>query len=92
VSTGLASREQLRLSAGGPDRPWAVAPGSGGQAQSWGATLTPTAVAAAAIDAVRDDRFYVFTHPGSRARVQARLSPILDALDVSEPTPGAWSL
>jgi hypothetical protein len=37
-------------------------------------------VAAAAIAAVEDERFYVFTHPGSRARVEARLQPILDAL------------
>jgi NAD(P)-dependent dehydrogenase (short-subunit alcohol dehydrogenase family) len=80
VSTDLASRERLRLSAAGPDQPWAVAPGSGGQ-QRWGPALTPAAVAAAAIAAVRDGRFYVFTHSGSRARVEARLRPILDGLD-----------
>lgn len=83
VSTGLSSREHHRLSAQAQDQPWAVAPGSGGK--RWGAALTPAAVAGAALAAVRDDRFYVFTHSGSRARVEDRLRPILDALDVSEP-------
>jgi hypothetical protein len=41
-------------------------------------------VAAAAIAAVRNDRCYVFTHPDSRPRIEARLRPILDDLDASE--------
>jgi NAD(P)-dependent dehydrogenase (short-subunit alcohol dehydrogenase family) len=85
VSTGLTSREHRRLSAAGQDQPWAVAPGSGPQPQRWGAALTPAEVAAAAVAAVQHDRFYVFTHPGSKARVQARLAPILEALDTSDP-------
>jgi NAD(P)-dependent dehydrogenase (short-subunit alcohol dehydrogenase family) len=85
VSTDLSSRERRRLSAVAQDQAWAVAPGSGGQQHQWGAALTPAAVAAAALAGVLEDRFYVFTHSGSRARVEARLRPILDALDVSEP-------
>jgi NAD(P)-dependent dehydrogenase (short-subunit alcohol dehydrogenase family) len=81
VGTDLASREHRRLSDEGRGRPWAVAPGSGAPPGRWGTALTPTAVAAAAVAAVRDGRFYVFTHAGSRARVEARLRPILDALD-----------
>jgi NAD(P)-dependent dehydrogenase (short-subunit alcohol dehydrogenase family) len=84
VSTDLASREHLRLSTLGQAEPWAVAPGSGGQQQGWGPALTPADVAKAAVAAVHDDRFYVFTHPGSRDRVEARLNPILDALDACE--------
>jgi NAD(P)-dependent dehydrogenase (short-subunit alcohol dehydrogenase family) len=84
VRTELASREHVRLSGAGQDQPWAVAPGSGGR-QKWGSALPPTAVAAAALAGIQDDRLYVFTHSGSRARVQARLGPILDALDESEP-------
>jgi len=84
VATDLAPREHLRLSAVGQGEPWALAPGSG-RTQDWGQTLTPAAVAAAAIAAVQDDRFYVFTHADSRARIEARLGPILDALDDSEP-------
>ena len=84
VGTDLASREHLRLSAAANGQPWAIAPGSG-RPQNWGAALSPAAVAAAALSAIRDDRFYVFTHAGSRTRVQARLGPILDALDASEP-------
>jgi NAD(P)-dependent dehydrogenase (short-subunit alcohol dehydrogenase family) len=84
VRTDLASREHLRLSAAGNDQPWAVAPGSGGR-QHWEGAVPPAAVAAAALAAIQDDRFYVFTHPGSKARVRARLGPILDALDASEP-------
>jgi NAD(P)-dependent dehydrogenase (short-subunit alcohol dehydrogenase family) len=80
VSTELASREHLRLrAAASRGRAWAVAPGSG--RRRWDGALAPAAVAAAAIAAVEDERFYVFTHPGSRARVEARLRPILDALD-----------
>jgi NAD(P)-dependent dehydrogenase (short-subunit alcohol dehydrogenase family) len=81
VSTDLASREHRRLSDRGRGQPWAVGPGSGAQPGRWGTALTPAAVAAAAVAAVRDGRFYVFTHAGSRARVEARLRPILDALD-----------
>jgi NAD(P)-dependent dehydrogenase (short-subunit alcohol dehydrogenase family) len=84
VRTDLASREHLRLSAAENGQSWAVAPGAGGR-RNWGDALPPAAVAAAALAAIADDRFYVFTHPGSRARVQARLAPILDALDASEP-------
>jgi len=85
VTTDLASRERRRLSAGGADDAWAVAPGGGGDRRDWGASLTPSEVATAALAAVRDDRHYVFTHTGSRARVEARLRPILDALDLIEP-------
>jgi NAD(P)-dependent dehydrogenase (short-subunit alcohol dehydrogenase family) len=91
VSTDLASREHHRLTMAGQGQAWAVAPGTGGRAgagvagqQGWGTTLTPAAVAAGAVAAVREDRFYVFTHPESRARVEARLRPILDGLDTSE--------
>ncbi|HMD92501.1 MAG TPA: SDR family NAD(P)-dependent oxidoreductase [Trebonia sp.] len=83
VRTDLAAREHHRLSAAGQDRPWAVAPGSG-ERQHWEGAVPAAAVAAAALATIRDDRFYVFTHPGSRARVRARLGPILDALDASE--------
>jgi NAD(P)-dependent dehydrogenase (short-subunit alcohol dehydrogenase family) len=83
VRTDLAAREHHRLSAAGQDQPWAVAPGSG-ERRHWAGAVPPAAVAAAALAAIRDDRFYVFTHPGSRARVRARLGPILDALDASE--------
>jgi NAD(P)-dependent dehydrogenase (short-subunit alcohol dehydrogenase family) len=82
VTTDLASRERLRLSAAGRGQAWAVAPGSGGQ--RWDGALTPAAVAEAAVAAVEDGRFYVFTHAGSRARVEARLRPILSALDASD--------
>ena len=44
------------------------------------AVVTGAAVAAAAA-AVRDGRFSVFTRAGSGARVEARLRPVLDALD-----------
>ncbi|WP_433189975.1 SDR family NAD(P)-dependent oxidoreductase [Actinoallomurus sp. CA-150999] len=81
VSTELASREHDRLAQVGDGRPWAVAPGAGGRQARWGPGLTPEEVAAAAVAAVERDRFYVFTNPGSRARVEARLGPILDALD-----------
>jgi NAD(P)-dependent dehydrogenase (short-subunit alcohol dehydrogenase family) len=81
VSTDLASREHHRLATVGPGQLWALAPGTGGQQHQGGAALGPAVVAAAAIAAVREDRFYVFTNPGSRARVEARLGPILDALD-----------
>ena len=86
VRTDLAAREHQRLSAAGQDQPWAVAPGSG-ERRHWEGAVPPAAVAAAALAAIRDDRFYVFTHSGSRARVRARLGPILDALDASEPEP-----
>src|SRR5262249_42257686 len=52
--------------------------------QRWGTTLAPAEVAAAAIAAVRNDRRYVFTHPESRTRIEARLRPILHDLDASE--------
>ena len=83
VSTDLAPREQRRLTTAESGQPWAVAPETRGQ-QRYGTTLTPAEVAAAAIAAVRNDRFYVFTHPESRARIEARLRPILDDLDASE--------
>lgn len=84
VRTDLASREHRRLSEGGQDQPWAVAPGSG-ERQHWDGAVAPATVASAALAAIENNQFYVFTHPGSKARVLARLGPILDALDGSEP-------
>jgi hypothetical protein len=46
--------------------------------------LTPAEVAAAAIDGVRRNRHFVFTHAGSRARIDARIRPIYQALDIDE--------
>ncbi|MCC8981371.1 hypothetical protein [Bradyrhizobium acaciae] len=36
---------------------------------------------AQALAAIRDDRFYIFTHPGMRAEVEERFSAILAAMD-----------
>jgi NAD(P)-dependent dehydrogenase (short-subunit alcohol dehydrogenase family) len=83
VPTGLVSREQDRLATAGPDQPWAVAPATAGQG-NYGTTLTPAEVAAIAVAAIADDRFYAFTHPGSRDRVEARLRPLLDDLAAFE--------
>ncbi|MFJ8025444.1 SDR family NAD(P)-dependent oxidoreductase [Streptomyces sp. NPDC096311] len=81
VSTGLPAKEERRLAAFGRQEPWALAPGSGSQDRNWGTTLTPAQVARAAVAAVRDGRFYVFTHPGSTDRVRARTGPLLEAAD-----------
>ncbi|GAA2313119.1 SDR family NAD(P)-dependent oxidoreductase [Streptomyces violaceusniger] len=84
VRTDLAPRERRRLAEDGPREPWAVAPGTSGSASrspAGGVTLTASQVAAAAVAAVRENRFYVFTHPGSGARVRARITPLLAALD-----------
>ncbi|WP_229184680.1 hypothetical protein [Bradyrhizobium oropedii] len=43
--------------------------------------LDPGAVAAQVLAAIRDDRFYIFTHPGRRAEVEERFSAILAAMD-----------
>jgi NAD(P)-dependent dehydrogenase (short-subunit alcohol dehydrogenase family) len=43
--------------------------------------LDPADVAARVIAAIRDDRLYVFTHPGMRAEVEDRFAAILAAMD-----------
>lgn len=45
------------------------------------AGLDPADVAARVIAAIRDDRLYVFTHPGMRAEVEGRFAAILAAMD-----------
>ncbi len=45
------------------------------------AGLEPDYVAARVLAAIRDDEFYVFTHPGSRAEVEGRFAAILAAMD-----------
>jgi NAD(P)-dependent dehydrogenase (short-subunit alcohol dehydrogenase family) len=50
------------------------------------AGLEPSAVAARVLAAVRDNEFYIFTHPGTRPKVAARFAAILAAMDkVSAP-------
>jgi NAD(P)-dependent dehydrogenase (short-subunit alcohol dehydrogenase family) len=50
------------------------------------AGLDPADVAARVLAAVREDRLYVFTHPGMRAEVEDRFAAILAAMDaVSAP-------
>jgi NAD(P)-dependent dehydrogenase (short-subunit alcohol dehydrogenase family) len=83
VSTELAHKEQARLTTAETGQAWAVAPEVIGK-NSYGTTLTPAEVAAAAIAGVRNDRLYVFTHPESRTRIEARLRPLLDDLDAGE--------
>ena len=79
----LAHKEQARLTTAETGQAWAVAPEVIGK-NSYGTTLTPAEVAAAAIAGVRNDRLYVFTHPESRTRIEARLRPLLDDLDAGE--------
>jgi NAD(P)-dependent dehydrogenase (short-subunit alcohol dehydrogenase family) len=83
VTTHLAASEQQRLAEIGDAERWAVAPQSPGS-RGWGTSLTPAEVAAAAIDGVRRNRHFVFTHAGSRARIDARIRPIYQALDIDE--------
>ena len=45
------------------------------------AGLDPADVAARVIEAIRDDRLYIFTHPGMRAEVEGRFAAILAAMD-----------
>jgi short-subunit dehydrogenase len=46
-----------------------------------GSLLDSSMVGQAVIDAVRDHRFYIFTHPQYRDSVAARFTRILDAFD-----------
>jgi NAD(P)-dependent dehydrogenase (short-subunit alcohol dehydrogenase family) len=43
--------------------------------------LEPAAVAVRVLAAIRDDEFYVFTHPDSRSEVEERFAAILAAMD-----------
>ena len=45
------------------------------------AGLDPADVAARVIEAIHDDRLYIFTHPGMRAEVEGRFAAILAAMD-----------
>lgn len=45
------------------------------------AGIDPADVAARVLAAIREDRLYVFTHPGMRAEVEARFAAILTAMD-----------
>ncbi|MCP1833941.1 NAD(P)-dependent dehydrogenase (short-subunit alcohol dehydrogenase family) [Bradyrhizobium sp. USDA 4532] len=45
------------------------------------AGLDPASVAGHVLAAIRDDQFYIFTHPGMRAEVEQRFSAILAAMD-----------
>jgi NAD(P)-dependent dehydrogenase (short-subunit alcohol dehydrogenase family) len=43
--------------------------------------LDPASVAAGVLEAIRQDEFYIFTHPGMRAEVEPRFAAILAAMD-----------
>jgi hypothetical protein len=43
--------------------------------------LDPASVAARVLEAIRQDEFYIFTHPGMRAEVEPRFAAILAAMD-----------
>lgn len=45
------------------------------------AGLDPAAVAARVLAAIREERLYIFTHPGMRAEVEDRFAAILAAID-----------
>lgn len=47
--------------------------------------MSPDEVAETTLAAIRDDRFYVFTHPGSERRVKERLKAIIDGTDPVAP-------
>ncbi|HEX6487642.1 MAG TPA: SDR family NAD(P)-dependent oxidoreductase [Candidatus Dormibacteraeota bacterium] len=48
--------------------------------------IDPAEVGAAVVDAIKDDRFYILTHPGSEGAVEVRLRDILEG---RPPTPPA---
>ncbi|WP_407165049.1 SDR family NAD(P)-dependent oxidoreductase [Bradyrhizobium sp. ORS 111] len=50
-------------------------------AQRLEAGLDPAVVAARVLSAIREDRLYIFTHPGMRAEVEGRFATILAAID-----------
>jgi NAD(P)-dependent dehydrogenase (short-subunit alcohol dehydrogenase family) len=45
------------------------------------AGLEPSAVATQVLNAIREDKFYVFTHPGVRGELEERFATIMAALD-----------
>ncbi|HTW72954.1 MAG TPA: SDR family NAD(P)-dependent oxidoreductase, partial [Acetobacteraceae bacterium] len=47
------------------------------------AGINPAAVASQVLDAIREDRLYVFTHPEMRAETEQRFATILRAMDES---------
>ncbi|WP_407146938.1 SDR family NAD(P)-dependent oxidoreductase [Bradyrhizobium sp. ORS 86] len=50
-------------------------------AQQLEAGLDPAVVAARVVSAIRENRLYIFTHPGMRAEVEDRFATILAAID-----------
>lgn len=48
--------------------------------------MPPADVAAAVVDAIRNDRFYIITHEETRARVRTRMEDILEGRNPTMPT------
>ncbi|MGY3590220.1 NAD(P)-dependent dehydrogenase (short-subunit alcohol dehydrogenase family) [Bradyrhizobium sp. USDA 4341] len=85
VRTRIGESGRNRPERYGPTR--ALAPGSAASAmvaeiaRQLDAGLDPAAVAARVVAAIREQRLYVFTHPGMRAEVEGRFAAILTAID-----------
>jgi NAD(P)-dependent dehydrogenase (short-subunit alcohol dehydrogenase family) len=91
VRTRIGESQRNRPQRYGPAR--APAPGSRGSALAAEivalvqAGMDPADVAAQVLDAIRQDRLYVFTHPDMRAEAEQRFATILHAMDAGTTQP-----
>ena len=87
VSTGIMDSERNRpveLSAGRPTRSQRIGQAMGARAVGSG-RVTAAMVAQFVFDAMRDQRFYIYSHPQALASVQSRLEDLLAPRNPSDP-------
>jgi len=89
VRTGIGASERNRPERYGQSQPLDPASPAAAMvaaiAQNIDAGLEPDTVAARVLTAIRDDKLYIFTHPGMRDEVEARFAAILAAMDGVSP-------
>ena len=87
VSTGIIDSERNRpaeLAAGRPTRSQLISQAMGARAVGSG-RVTAAMVAQFVFDAVREQRFYIYSHPQALASVQSRLEDLLAPRNPSDP-------
>jgi NAD(P)-dependent dehydrogenase (short-subunit alcohol dehydrogenase family) len=90
VRTGIGASERNRPERYGQSQPLDPASPAAAMvaaiARNIDAGLEPDTVAARVLTAIRDDKLYIFTHPGMRDEVEARFAAILAAMDGVSPS------
>jgi hypothetical protein len=91
VPTGIADSHRSRPAALGDTNPLAAPYAAWAKRAVEKGKISAAEVAATTLEAVKQGRFYIFTHPHTRDAIDVRMQDMLQAREPTNPTPSKTS-